>query len=138
MGGMDCIFCKIVAGTLPAECVYEDSKTLAFLDITPVHPGHTLVIPKKHATDVFDIEEDEWKAVMHTARTVAHMLERTLSAHGVNVITNNRQAAGQIVFHSHVHVIPRFDGDGLKNWRGAPYAEGEARTIAEKMKSSQG
>lgn len=135
---MDCIFCKIVVGEIPAERVYEDAKTLAFLDITPINPGHTLVVPKKHATDVFDIEEDEWKAVMHTARTVAHMLEKSLGAHGVNVTTNNRPAAGQVVFHSHVHVIPRFDGDGFANWKGSSYKEGVARATAEKIRGAQG
>ncbi len=134
---MDCLFCSIVEGKIPSHKVYEDEKTYAFLDITPVNPGHTLVIPKKHAADVFEIEEDEWKAVMHAARTVAHMLEKALSAHGVNVTTNNRPAAGQVVFHSHVHVIPRFEGDGFTNWKGKPYAEGEAPAIAEKIRSAQ-
>ncbi len=133
----DCIFCKIVAGEFPAERVFEDEKTLAFLDITPINPGHTLVIPKKHATDVFDIDEDEWGAVMHSARTVAHMLEHSLGTHGVNVTANNRPAAGQAVFHSHVHVIPRFDGDGFANWEGTPYAEGAASAIAEKIRSAK-
>lgn len=132
----DCIFCKIVAGEIPAHKVYEDEKTYAFLDRTPINQGHTLVIPKKHAADVFEIEESEWQAVMKTARVVAHALEKALGAEGVNVDTNNRAAAGQVVFHSHVHVIPRFSGDGFEHWKGHPYAPGEAETIRMKVLSA--
>lgn len=134
---MDCIFCKIVAGTIPAERVYEDEHTLAFLDAAPVNPGHTLVVPKKHAADVFEIQEDDWKAIMHAARTVAHMLEKALDAHGVNITTNNRPAAGQVVFHSHVHVIPRFEGDGFEHWKGTPSTAGDALAIANKIRGTR-
>src|SRR5690242_17783197 len=102
----DCIFCKIVRGEIPSTKVYEDEKTYAFLDITPMNPGHTLVIPKKHSTDIFEIEEAEWNAVMHSARVIAHAIEKSLSPEGVNIRMNNREAAGQSVFHAHVHVIP--------------------------------
>jgi histidine triad (HIT) family protein len=131
-----CIFCRIASGELPSTKVYEDEQTLAFLDITPINPGHTLVIPKKHATDVFEIEEDEWVAIMKTARKVAHALEKALGAHGVNVDTNNREAAGQVVFHSHVHVIPRFEGDGFTHWKGKSYAEGEAAKVSDKIRAA--
>lgn len=130
----DCIFCKIVAGVVPSFKLYEDEKTLAFLDITPVNPGHALVVPKKHAADVFDIEEDEWHHLMKTARTIAHAIQKSLDADGVNIDTNNRPAAGQVVFHSHVHVIPRYLNDGFVHWKGTQYSEGEAARIAEKIR----
>ncbi len=132
----DCIFCKIVRDEIPSTKVYEDETTLAFLDIEPVHPGHTLVIPKKHATDVFEIEEEDWVAVMKTARKVAHAIDVGLGAHGVNVDTNNREAAGQVVFHSHVHVIPRYDNDGFAHWKGKSYSGDEAMETAEKIKKA--
>ena len=128
-----CLFCKIVRKEIPSRMIYEDADTYAFLDIQPVNPGHTLVIPKKHARDVFEIEESEWIAVMRTARIVAHALESALGIHGVNVDTNNREAAGQLVFHSHVHVIPRYEGDGFEQWPSTAYKEGEADAIAAKI-----
>lgn len=132
----DCVFCKIVSGQISSYKVYENETTYAFLDITPINPGHTLVIPKKHAADVFEIEESEWQAVMKTARLIAHSLQKALGAEGVNIDTNNRAAAGQVVFHSHVHVIPRFLNDGFVHWKGTPYADGVIETIAEKIRVS--
>ena len=132
----DCIFCKIVRGELPSTKVYEDEETLAFLDINPVNPGHTLVIPKHHATDLFDAEDADWVALMKTVRIVAHSIERSLSPIGINLAMNNRAGAGQVVFHAHVHVMPRFEGDGHKLWPGRPYAEGEAAETARKIRES--
>jgi histidine triad (HIT) family protein len=130
----NCLFCKIIRGELPTNKIYEDEKTLAFLDIRPVNPGHTLIVPKKHSIDIFEIEESEWAAVMKTARTVAHALEKALSPIGINLSMNNRAGAGQAVFHAHVHVMPRFENDGWKIWIGKPYAEGEASKVAEKIR----
>lgn len=132
----ECTFCKIVRGEIPSTKIYEDEQTLAFLDIEPLHPGHTLVIPKKHASDVFEIEEEEWVAIMKTARKVAHAIGESLGAHGVNVDTNNREAAGQVVFHSHVHVIPRYDNDGFPHWKGKRYSGDEAAVTAEKIRKA--
>lgn len=132
----DCLFCKIIRGEVPTAKIYEDDRTLAFLDINPVNPGHTLVIPKKHAVDIFDIEESEWTAVMETARKVAHAIEQSISPEGVNLAMNNRPGAGQVVFHAHVHVMPRVSDDGHKLWKGQPYAEGSATTTAEKIRGA--
>ncbi len=126
-----CIFCKIVNGELPSHTLYEDEKTIAFLDINPINPGHTIVIPKKHAPDVFEIEDSEWDAVMRTVRTLSHAIEHSLHPVGVNLAMNNRSGAGQVVFHAHVHVIPRFANDGHEQWHGKPYAEGGAAQAAE-------
>lgn len=132
----DCIFCKIVRGEIPAHKVYKDEHTLAFLDINPVNPGHTLVIPKKHSIDVFEIEEKEWDQVMRAVRKVAHALESSLKPTGINLAMNNRSGAGQVVFHAHVHVMPRFENDGHELWKGKPYAPGEAVRVAEQIRSA--
>lgn len=130
----DCLFCKIVRGEIPTNKVYEDENTFALLDINPVNPGHTLVIPKKHVTDIFDIDESEWLAVMQTTRKIAHAIEKSISPDGVNLAMNNRAGAGQVVFHAHVHIMPRVKDDGHKLWKGTPYAEGEAQEIAENIR----
>lgn len=132
----DCLFCKIVRGELPSTKLYEDEKTLAFLDINPINAGHALVVPKKHATDIFDIDEYEWNAVTKTSRIVAHALEKSLMPDGINLAMNNRTHAGQVIFHAHVHVIPRFKNDGYELWKGKPYAEGETATVGEKIRAA--
>lgn len=131
--GASCIFCKIVHGELPSQKIYEDDKTYAFLDINPVNPGHTLVIPKKHTLDVFEIDEHEWYAVMRTVRKIAHALEKSLNPSGINLAMNNRSGAGQVVFHAHVHVMPRYPNDGHEPWKGSSYKANEAREITERI-----
>ena len=131
----DCIFCKIVRGELPSFKVYEDEHVLAFLDINPVNPGHTLVIPKKHSTDIFEIDEEAWGHVMQTSKRIAHALESALSPTGVNLTMNNRAGAGQVVFHAHVHVMPRLPKDGRKLWPGRPYGTNEASEVSEKIRA---
>jgi histidine triad (HIT) family protein len=132
----DCIFCKIIRGELPSYKVYEDDTTLAFLDIHPVNPGHALVIPKKHASNIFEISAEDWGTVQETVRKVAIALEQATGADGVNLMMNNREHAGQVVDHAHVHLIPRFKGDGLKLWPHKEYKEGEAETVAEKIRDA--
>jgi histidine triad (HIT) family protein len=131
-----CLFCKIIAGGVPSEKVYEDADTLAFLDIKPNNPGHTLVVPKEHYRNIFDIPEDAWVAVMRTARHIAPAIQKAVNAGGVNITMNNEAPAHQDVFHAHVHVIPRHIGDPYKPWVGKPYTEGEAEVIAEKIKTT--
>ncbi|OGG56685.1 hypothetical protein A3D71_03550 [Candidatus Kaiserbacteria bacterium RIFCSPHIGHO2_02_FULL_55_20] len=136
MNAADCLFCKIVVREIPAQIVYEDDNVLAFLDINPINPGHTLVIPKKHSKDIFEIDYAEWTAVMRAARVIAHALETALKTDGINLGMNNRAGAGQVVFHAHVHVIPRFEGDPHKLWRGKPYAEGEFAATGDKIRAA--
>lgn len=125
----DCIFCKIVAGEIPCSKVYEDDHTLAFLDINPAVKGHTLVIPKQHCRNLLDGEPETLKACMATAKKVAHgLLEWGVD--GVNLLQNNEPAAGQVVFHIHFHLFPRYEGDKRAwGWRGSPYPEGEAEKL---------
>lgn len=132
----DCIFCKIVRGELPSYKVYEDDKTFAFLDINPVNAGHTLVVPKAHSHNIFDIMPDDWAATAESARKVSIAIEKGLSADGVNIAMNNREHAGQLVDHPHLHVIPRFKGDGLKLMPQRKYLDGEAEASAEKIRSA--
>ncbi len=131
---MDCLFCKIVSGAIPSTKVYEDASTLAFLDIGPVASGHTLVVPKAHSTNIFDVLPQDWHAVTETARKVAIALDTALHADGVNVMMNNREHAGQTVHHPHIHLIPRFKGDGFTLWPHGSYAEGEAEAVAQKIR----
>lgn len=132
----DCVFCKIVAGDLPSYKIYEDDATLAFLDIHPVAPGHTLVIPKAtNCSNIFDITAEDWAATCESARKVAIALERALEVDGINVMMNNREHAGQVVDHPHIHLIPRFKSDGLKLWPHGSYKEGEAESVQEKTRS---
>ena len=129
-----CIFCKIVRGEIPSFKVYEDDSVLAFLDIRPVNPGHTLVVPKKHSENVFDIPSNDWIAVTEVARKLAIAIEKAVGADGVNLAMNNRENAGQLVDHAHIHIIPRKKEDGLKLWPQHPYPEGEAVKVAEKIR----
>src|SRR6476469_3960156 len=110
----DCIFCKIAAGELPAATVYEDERTVAFMDIAPWTRGHTLVIPKAHAADLGEIGEDDLAAVAATAKRIALRQKERLGAEGVNLLNAFGAAAWQTVFHFHMHVIPRYGGDGMQ------------------------
>jgi histidine triad (HIT) family protein len=131
---MDCIFCKIVAGDIPAYKVYEDDQVLAFLDIAPVNYGHTLVIPKEHFANLEEIPEDKLAAVIAGVKKVGQTLKQGLGVAGYNVQINNDPVAGQVVPHLHFHVIPRQAGDGLKLWPQGKYADGEAEEVIERIK----
>ncbi len=132
----DCLFCKIVRGEVPSQKIYEDEKTFAFLDIRPVNAGHTLVVPKNHATNIFDISPEDWAAVAETVRKLAIAIEKGVSADGVNIAMNNREHAGQVIHHPHVHIIPRFKGDGLKLMPQRSYETNEAESTAKKIRST--
>ena len=132
----DCLFCKIIRGELPSYKIYEDEKTLAFLDIYPVNAGHTLVVPKHHSQNIFDIAPADWAAVCENARKISIAIEKALGCDGVNIAMNNREHAGQVVPHPHLHIIPRFKGDGLKLMPQHKYSEGETEPVAEKIRSA--
>jgi histidine triad (HIT) family protein len=125
----DCVFCKIVAGTVPCFKLYEDGETLAFMDINPVHDGHCLVIPKAHFPTVFDIAPDAVAAVARTTAAVAKAVNAALRPDGLNLVQSNARGAAQHVDHFHMHVLPRLLGDGLLlNWMPIP---GDMARIAE-------
>lgn len=129
------IFAKIIRREVPADIIYEDDDTLAFLDIAPNNYGHTLVIPKVPSRNLFEISEESWLAVMKTVRTLAPVIKEAVGASGINIAMNNERAANQEVFHSHVHIIPRFEGDGVLSFTTKQYQEGEAAEVAEKIRS---
>jgi histidine triad (HIT) family protein len=114
MSDDDCIFCKIAAGELPAQIVDEDERTISFMDISPATSGHALVIPRRHAMDVFDIDPADLTAVALAAQRVAKRALEKLGADGVNLLNSSRRAAWQTVFHFHIHVIPRYADDPLR------------------------
>lgn len=131
----DCIFCKIIAREIPAEIIYEDEDSLAFLDINPENVGHTLVIPKKHAENIFEIESDAVASLYQSVQRVATAVSNATSANGINVTSNNGAAAGQEIFHYHVHIIPRFENSDSHREKYT-YAEGELKKTAEKIRTS--
>ncbi|MFO1362787.1 MAG: HIT family protein [Burkholderiales bacterium] len=110
----NCVFCKIVARQIPANVVFEDEHTIAFMDIGSVNPGHMLVACKAHVENVFGLDDTLAAAVMRTTARVARALRAALAPEGVNLFQANGAAAEQTVFHFHVHVLPRRAGDGMK------------------------
>lgn len=112
------IFAKILRGEIPAHRIFEDADTLAFMDIMPRGPGHCLVIPKKPARNVLDADQESLAAVMRTVQKVARAAMAAFGADGVTISQYNEVAGGQVIFHLHVHVIPRFDGISLRHAGG--------------------
>ena len=113
-----CVFCAIAAGRAPAQMVLEDDETVAFLDIHPACSGHTLVIPRQHYRNLFDIPAETSAAVMRSAARVACVLRQVLEPDGMNLFQASERAGFQSVFHFHVHVVPRWHGDGIRPpWR---------------------
>jgi len=128
----DCIFCKIVAGELPAKIVDEDERTIAFMDIAPATRGHALVIPREHSADLLDVPAEDLAATLTAAQRLAGRLGERLGADGVNLLNSCGAAAWQSVFHFHVHVIPRYEEDPLRlPWTPA---EGDPDEIAAAAK----
>ena len=107
----DCIFCKIITREIPSNIVYEDEHVLAFSDIAPATLGHTLVIPKKHCVDIFDMNDEQAALVFQSVPKIAQLLQDEHQCAGLNIINNNGVAAGQCVFHYHLHLVPRYDND---------------------------
>jgi histidine triad (HIT) family protein len=108
------IFTKIISGEIPCFKVYESSAALAFLDISPVCKGHTLVIPKREVENIFDLEKEDYEGLMEGIYETAALLKEKLGADGINIFSSSGEAAGQTVMHLHFHLLPRFEGDGLK------------------------
>lgn len=134
--GEDGIFMQIVRRKVPAEIVYEDEETLAFLDNAPTTLGHTLVIPKTPARNVFDVDEKAWQAVMRTVRKIVPVIRDAVGAKGVHINSNHEPAAGQVVFHLHVHIIPRHDRSEFTFWPPQEFDVTETKIVAEKIRNS--
>ena len=121
MSDPDCLFCKIIAGELPSQMVDEDERTVAFMDINPATRGHALVVPRRHAKDLLEIDGDDLAATAVAAQRLARRMHERLKPDGVNLLNSCGRAAWQTVFHFHVHVIPRDEGDPLRlPWTPGP------------------
>lgn len=123
----DCIFCKIVAGEIPADKIYEDQNVMAFMDIRPVSKGHVLVVPKNHSQDILEVNETDLHNTIVAARRISEAVVKATAADGFTISTNRGEVAGQTVFHLHFHIIPRYRKDGLAPW---PHQESESTTRA--------
>ncbi len=130
----NCIFCKIAAGIIPSATVYEDDDFRAILDIAPAHKGHTILLPKAHAANIFELPEDIAAKTLPVVKKIAKAIKEETGCDGINVLQNNGEAAGQTVFHLHVHIIPRYKEDCiLPTWPQGAYEDGEAAELAEKI-----
>lgn len=136
----DCIFCKIIAGEIPSAKVYEDDDVYAFLDISQVTKGHTLVIPKTHTKDIYQASEAIASSLFARVPKIAKAIDQAYQPLGINVLSNTGEAAGQSVFHLHIHLIPRYGGDEGFNpkWQtnNDTYSQADLATIAKTIHSN--
>lgn len=131
----NCVFCKIIAGEIPSTPVYEDDDFKAILDLNPAARGHVIIIPKKHAANIFELEEEEAAKIFPVAKKIATALKKTYNCDGINVLQNNGEAAGQTVFHLHVHVIPRYYDDDVNIiWK--PGETPDLKAVAEEIRKN--
>ncbi|MCI8962359.1 MAG: HIT family protein [Eubacterium sp.] len=135
MADENCIFCKIIAGEIPSTAVYEDEDFRAILDVNPAARGHVIILPKKHAANIFELDEAEASKVFPIAKKIATAVMKTYHCDGVNILQNNGEAAGQTVFHLHVHVVPRYYGDGVNiMWKAGETPDLQA--VADEIKKN--
>jgi histidine triad (HIT) family protein len=139
MADPDCLFCGIVAGTIPSETIDSDERTVAFMDINPATPGHALVVPREHSADLLEIGEEDLTATVLAAQRLAKRMKGTLGADGINLINACGAAAWQTVFHFHIHVVPRYEDDPLKlPWVPAPGDPDEIAAVAKRLRGEDG
>lgn len=135
----DCIFCKIADGQIPSCTVYEDEDFRVILDIAPAAKGHALILPKNHYDDLWALGEAESAKIMKLAAAVSKAQKEVMACDGINVLQNNGPAAGQSVFHFHMHLIPRYEEDGIViPWETLNYEDGEAEQLCEAIKNAIG
>jgi histidine triad (HIT) family protein len=135
----ECIFCGIVEGSVPGHIVDSDEKTVAFMDIAPATPGHALVVPRSHSADLMEIDPGDLQATVIAAQRLARRVTESLDADGVNLVNACGAAAAQTVFHFHIHVIPRYEGDPIElPWVPSPGDPDEIAATAEKLRANGG
>ena len=135
MADENCIFCKIIAGEIPSTAVYEDEDFRAILDVNPAARGHVIILPKNHAANIFELDAAEASKVFPIAKKIATAVMKTYHCDGVNILQNNGEAAGQTVFHLHVHVVPRYYGDGVNiMWKAGETPDLQA--VADEIKKN--
>lgn len=125
----ECIFCKIIRKEIPADIIYEDEHILSFLDIAPSTAGHCLVIPKEHFENIYTLPDETLCRVSMAVKHVSILLRNSLECEGINIVMNNEALAGQVVFHAHIHIMPRYTNDGLKTWGHRQYQPGEKEAV---------
>src|SRR5947209_4024637 len=131
----DCVFCKIIAGEVPGQIIEQDDLTVAFMDIAPATRGHALAVPRNHARNLLEIDEEDLEATFRTAQRLARRITERLGADGVNLLNACGSAAWQTVFHFHVHVIPRYEGDPLRlPWTPASGDPDEIAAVAAELR----
>lgn len=131
-----CIFCKIAAGEIPSKTIYEDEEFRVILDISPAVKGHALIIPKQHYANIYELPEELAAKVMVLAKKLSAHMTEVLKCDGFNIVQNNGEAAGQTVFHFHMHLIPRFEGDGNQDrlcWNHLEVSPEEMEDICQKL-----
>ncbi len=121
-------------GEIQSEIIYQNEEVFCFLDINPTNLGHVLVIPKRHVPDIYHMDDSEIEAVARTAKMLAPMIKNAVNADGINLIMNNEPAAGQIIFHAHMHIVPRFSDDGFKHWKGKSTTPDELKAVLAKIR----
>ena len=131
---MDCLFCKIIQKEIPAQIIYEDEKTLAFLDIRPINPGHTLVIPKEHAATILEASSHAARAVIDTVKKITPAILAATGALAFNIGINSGVIAGQVIHHYHLHIMPRFVGDGRDLWHAENASSEDLTQLAQKIR----
>ena len=131
----NCIFCKIANGEIPAATLYEDETFRVILDLGPASKGHALILPKEHYADIYELPEENAGKVFKLAAKMAKKMTAALGCDGFNIVQNNKEVAGQTVFHFHMHLIPRYKGDqvGL-SWKPGTLTDEVKQEILEKMK----
>lgn len=131
----DCIFCKIAAGEIPTRKIYEDNDLIAIMDLSPTSKGHSLIIPKEHYTNIYDIDEEIAGKVMKTAKKLATKMTVALNCDGFNLLQNNGETAGQTMFHFHMHLIPRYkDADNnMLKFTSVSFSDEEMDAIREQI-----
>ena len=132
----DCIFCKIANGEIPSNTLYEDDSFRVILDLGPATKGHALVMPKAHAANIYEISDDMAAKAMILAKKMATKMTEALKCDGFNIVQNNGEPAGQTVFHFHMHLIPRYEGDQVGiTWKPGTLTDEVKNEILEKLKS---
>lgn len=130
----NCIFCKIIAGEIPSATIYEDEDFKVIMDISPAAKGHAIMLSKRHCSNLFELDDVTASKALLVARKVSTAIKEEFHCDGLNLLQNNGEAAGQSVFHFHIHLIPRFEKDQVFSlWTPGNYAEGEATAIAKAL-----
>lgn len=133
----NCIFCKLANGDIPSYTVYEDEDFRVILDLSPAADGHALILPKEHSTNVYELPDETAAKVFVLAKKIAMSMKESLQCDGINILQNNGKAAGQTVFHFHIHLIPRFEHDNVKiTWKKGKVDEVQLKSLCEKIESA--